>query len=491
MEIHDVCNLVPTMSDEEYAGLKADIAANRQRVPILTYQGKIIDGRNRFRACQELGLKPKTREWDGKGSLAKLVVSLNLHRRHLTSGQRAAIAVEYKQLLAKEAKERQREAGGDKRSDRGTKAKRSAVVDQSEGRATGTVPARVREPSSTRKQRESAVQAAKACKSNERYVQAAESLKAEHPELFEKVKAGTMGIPQARQEVKRQKKRDALAAKAAAAQAAASTSTDGEPASPSRPPWEVQQGDCLAILPTLAPGDVRLIVADPPYNIGIDYGDGEAADRLPDDEYVAWCGRWLEACADALAPDGSLWLLCGHEYDWRLIPAALAAGLHYHQRITWFERFGQACTRKFNRCSRALLWFVKDPANFVLNPAAVTCESDRLAVYGDKRADPDGKLWDDVWGINPKIDRLTGTCAERLPDFPTQLPLALLRPIVGCASDPGDLVLDPFSGSGTTGVAALELGRRYLGIELSEANAEVSRQRLIVAADDARRGRET
>jgi DNA modification methylase len=67
---------------------------------------------------------------------------------------------------------------------------------------------------------------------------------------------------------------------------------------------------------------------------------------------------------------------------------------------------------------------------------------------------------------------------ERLPGFPTQLPLALLTAVVGCASDPGDLVLDPFSGSGITGEAALPLGRRYLGFERSPTYAKQSRLRL-------------
>ncbi len=70
--------------------------------------------------------------------------------------------------------------------------------------------------------------------------------------------------------------------------------------------------------------------------------------------------------------------------------------------------------------------------------------------YADKRAAPHDKLWDNVWCI----PRLVENSKERLPDFPTQLPLDLLRPFVMCASNPSDLVLDPFSGSGTSGVAA-------------------------------------
>jgi site-specific DNA-methyltransferase (adenine-specific) len=107
-----------------------------------------------------------------------------------------------------------------------------------------------------------------------------------------------------------------------------------------------------------------------------------------------------------------------------------------------------------------------------------TRPSDRQTKYADKRADPAGKLWDNVWGINPPIPRLTGTCDERIPEFPTQLPLALLEPIVLCASEPGDLIVDPFSGSGTTGAAAIRHGRRYIGIEQSAKFADLARMRL-------------
>jgi site-specific DNA-methyltransferase (adenine-specific) len=81
---------------------------------------------------------------------------------------------------------------------------------------------------------------------------------------------------------------------------------------------------------------------------------------------------------------------------------------------------------------------------------------------------------DDVW----IIPRLTGTCAERIEGFPTQLPLDLLGPIVGVASDPGDLIVDPFAGSGTAGVMALRRGRRFVGLEKNPDYCEMARTRL-------------
>jgi DNA modification methylase len=237
--------------------------------------------------------------------------------------------------------------------------------------------------------------------------------------------------------------------------------------------WRILTGNCLEVIPILEPGTVRLVFADPPYNQGVDYGPHHD-DGISPEAYLAWCEAWLQASAGVLTADGSLWLLISHEWAWRLVPIALRAGLHLRQWVTWYETFGVNCTRKFNRTSRPLLWFVRNPEKFVFNPEAVRRPSDRRKKYNDKRANPEGKLWDDVWAI----PRVAGTHGERIRGFPTQLPIRLLRPIVGCASDPGDLVLDPFSGSGTTGAACIELGRRYIGLEQSSRWAERSRGRL-------------
>jgi phage N-6-adenine-methyltransferase len=92
MEFHEVANIFPMMSAEEFESLKADIKYNGLLEPIWRHEGKIIDGRNRYQACLEIGVKPRFREWDGVGSLTAFVVSLNLHRRHLTESQRGMVA---------------------------------------------------------------------------------------------------------------------------------------------------------------------------------------------------------------------------------------------------------------------------------------------------------------------------------------------------------------------------------------------------------------
>ena len=106
---HEVSSLFPLMEGDEYEQLKADIAQNGLLEAIWLHpDGSIIDGRNRHRACIETETEPRFRTWDGKGSLVGFVVSMNLHRRHLTSSQRAAIALDVLPFLEKEAKERQR-----------------------------------------------------------------------------------------------------------------------------------------------------------------------------------------------------------------------------------------------------------------------------------------------------------------------------------------------------------------------------------------------
>jgi site-specific DNA-methyltransferase (adenine-specific) len=252
--------------------------------------------------------------------------------------------------------------------------------------------------------------------------------------------------------------------------------------------WNVITGDCISVLPTISPRPI-LIVADPPYNQKISYGS-YYDDNKTDSDYLLWCHRWIESAYSTLGDDGSFWLLCSHEYVSDIDVIARRVGFHRRQWITWFESFGVNCKGKFNRCSRPLLWYSKHKTEFIFNSDApeVRRPSDRQAKYSDARAANGGlKLWDDCWGINPPIPRVCGTFKERIKGFPTQLPLKLLRPIIAVASNPGDTCLDPFSGSASLGHACLELGRNFVGIELSEQYAELSRERLRKVEHDLRR----
>lgn len=103
---HEVANIFPMMGDEDYNALVLDIKKNGLMENIWLYEGKIIDGRNRYKACLEAGIKPMFREYEGKGSLVSFVLSLNLKRRHLDAGQKALVALKLLPFLSAEAKER-------------------------------------------------------------------------------------------------------------------------------------------------------------------------------------------------------------------------------------------------------------------------------------------------------------------------------------------------------------------------------------------------
>lgn len=284
------------------------------------------------------------------------------------------------------------------------------------------------------------------------------TIKKKAPALHDKIKDGKTTVAKAKVEVRRQEKREELKQKAKAA--------------PASPNWQIIHGDCRAQLGISE--RPRLIFADPPYNIGIDYGEGEEADELPYDDFIQFCSEWIAVCHARLTPDGSLWVLIGDEFAAEIAVLLRQHGFHRRAWIKWYETFGVNCANNFNRCSRHLFYCTREPDNFVFNETAVLRPSARQVIYNDGRASTSGKLWDDVW----VIPRLPGTAKERIPDFPTQLPLELITPIIEVATEPGDLVLDPFSGSGTTGVSSIRLGRRFVGIEKSKEFVERSRERL-------------
>lgn len=238
----------------------------------------------------------------------------------------------------------------------------------------------------------------------------------------------------------------------------------------------IHHGDCMEFLKTIEAGSINLVFADPPYNIGIEYDKHD--DKMTTARYQGWCCDWLWASANTLAPNGTMWVLINDEQVAYFADLMQSIGLKLRNWVIWHETFGVNCTNKFNRTKRHLLYMVKDPKRFTFNRSAVTVPSARLAKYGDKRANPAGKVMDDVW----TIPRVCGTFKERIKGVPTQLPLELLRRIIGCSSNPGDMVVDPFCGSGTTAVICQELGRRFVGSELSAAYVEIARARLLAAA---------
>jgi DNA modification methylase len=253
----------------------------------------------------------------------------------------------------------------------------------------------------------------------------------------------------------------------------------------------VLRGDCLSLMAGMPDGQVHLAFADPPFNIGYDYDTYD--DRLTTDDYLDWSRRWMQEVRRVLVPDGTFWLAIGDEYAAELkVMATRELGFSCRSWVVWYYTFGVNCRQKFSRSHAHLFHLVKDPERFTFEADAIRVPSARELVYGDKRADPRGRLPDDTWILRPQdlpegfgsdadtwyFPRVCGTFAERSGWHGCQMPEQLLGRIIRASSRPGELVLDPFAGSGTTLAVAKKLGRRFVGCELSEAYAARVDERL-------------
>jgi DNA modification methylase len=241
------------------------------------------------------------------------------------------------------------------------------------------------------------------------------------------------------------------------------------------------RGDCLEQLSLLPEGAAQLAFADPPFNIGYDYDAYD--DKRSSEDYLDWSLRWMKEVQRVLSEDGTFWLAIGDEYAAELkVMATRELGFVCRSWVVWYYTFGVNCKNKFSRSHAHLFHFVRDPNKFTFNSEAVRVPSARELVYGDKRANPKGRLPDDTWILRPQdladgfgpeentwyFPRVCGTFKERSGWHGCQMPEQLLGRIIRSCSNPGEVVVDPFAGSGTTLAVAKKLGRRYLGCELSE-----------------------
>jgi site-specific DNA-methyltransferase (adenine-specific) len=230
-------------------------------------------------------------------------------------------------------------------------------------------------------------------------------------------------------------------------------------------------GDCVEVLKGCE-AFADLIFADPPFNIGYKYDKYD--DRQKHDNYVTWTKEWMGVCKQVLKPKGSFYIAIGDEYAADVKKIADELKMVMRNWIIWHYSFGQQMKNKFARSHTHILYFVKDKKRFTFNDDAVRIISDRQKKYRDKRANPEGKMPDDVWDEYPRV---CGTFEERT-EFPCQMPESLLARIIRVSSKEGGWVLDPFSGSGTTAVVAAKLNRKYTGIELSSEYCTEARKRI-------------
>ncbi len=254
---------------------------------------------------------------------------------------------------------------------------------------------------------------------------------------------------------------------------------------------QIHQQDCLEGMQQLEPNSVDLAFADPPFNIGYEYDVYH--DRRSGDEYLDWCRQWLSQVGRVLKPNGTFWLAIGDEYAAELkVVMQQEMGFVCRSWVVWYYTFGVNCKNKFSRSHAHLFHMVRNPDDFTFNVDSIRVPSARQLVYGDRRANPRGRLPDDTWILRPQdlpdgfqpdqdtwyFPRVAGTFRERAGWHGCQMPEQLLGRILRACSREDDLVLDPFAGSGTTLVVAKKLGRRYVGFELSTEYAQRIRDRL-------------
>jgi len=246
-------------------------------------------------------------------------------------------------------------------------------------------------------------------------------------------------------------------------------------------------GDTFSVLPMLPKESADLIIADPPYNLRKSY-NGSTFTKKSAEEYEAYTRRWLALAAPLLKPAGSIYVCC----DWEsslIIGRVLGEFFTVRNRITWQREKGRGARANWKN-SLEDIWFATGGEEYTFNLDAV---KQRRRVIAPYRADGKPKDWTET-----QEGKYRDTCPSNFWDdisvpfwsmpentaHPTQKPEKLAAKLILASSNPGDLVLDPFLGSGTTSVTAKKLGRHYLGIEKQAQYCLWAEQRLAAAEAD-------
>ena len=246
-------------------------------------------------------------------------------------------------------------------------------------------------------------------------------------------------------------------------------------------------GDAFQVLPSLEKDVFDLLFCDPPYNLDKDFGK-ERFTRTSNDEYEAWLDSWIGLCVPLLKSTASIYI-CG---DWRSSSAIQRIGTKHFKlqnRITWEREKGRGAKRNWKNAAEDV-WFFTVSDKFTFNLKAVKQRRRVIAPYkengkpkdwnettdGNFRDTHPSNIWTDItvpfWSMPENTDH------------PTQKPEKLLAKVILASSNPGDLILDPFAGSGTTAVVAKKLGRDFLAIESDENFCLLAAKRLELADTD-------
>ena len=246
--------------------------------------------------------------------------------------------------------------------------------------------------------------------------------------------------------------------------------------------------DIFTALSHLPDRAVDLMFADPPYNLTKSFNERKFR-KISVDEYGEWLDSWLAQTVRVLKPTASIYI-CG---DWRSSAAIQRVGEKYfipQNRITWEREKGRGAKSNWKNCSEDI-WFFTASDEYYFNVDAVMLKREVIAPYTDGNGAP--KDWSETEDGRFRVTHPSNMWTDltvpywSMPentDHPTQKPEKLLAKIILASSRQGDLVFDPFNGSGTTTVVAKKLGRRYLGVEIDETYCCSALKRLERASTD-------
>jgi len=246
--------------------------------------------------------------------------------------------------------------------------------------------------------------------------------------------------------------------------------------------------DVFEVLDCLPSQFVDLVFVDPPYNLNKTF-NLTSFREMESDKYERWLDSWVSRMVRLLKPTASVYI-CG---DWKSSGAVFNVARRYFRiqnRITWEREKGRGAKRNWKSCSEDI-WFCTMSRDYNFDIDAVKLKRKVMAPYTDGNGDPKdwkvdengryrithpSNIWSDItvpfWSMPENTDH------------PTQKPEKLVAKIILASSKPGDIVFDPFLGSGTTAVVAKKLGRRYLGVEMDEYYCCLAEKRLDMAEQD-------
>lgn len=241
----------------------------------------------------------------------------------------------------------------------------------------------------------------------------------------------------------------------------------------------ILHGDALSILTQIPDGSIDLIFADPPYNIGKDFA-GHKDKWKSETDYLNWCYEWLQLCVDKLKPSGSFYVMTATQYM-PYFDIFLRSKVSILSRIVWsYDSSGVQAKNYYGSMYEPILFCVKDKNNYTFNADSILVDAKtgsqrKLIDYRKNPPQPynTSKVPGNVWEFARVRYRM-----EEYENHPSQKPIALLDRIIKASSNPGDVVLDPFSGTFTTSFVAKILSRKSIGIELQEEYVKIGLRRL-------------